>query len=549
MCLQPQPLNPVPDQTVRVARAAFPKGTAYLRLRDELGRFYTDEDFAHLFSSRGQPAEAPWRLALVLVLQFAENLSDRQAAEAVRARIDWKYLLGLELTDEGFDFSILSEFRSRVLAGGAEHRLLEALLGHCREAKLLRARGRQRTDATHVLGAVRVLNRLECVGEALRHTLNRLAVVAPSWLRTQVGAEWGDRYATRLESYRLPSSPADRAALALTIGHDGYALLAALWAPESPAHLRDLDAVVSLRRIWVQQFYVEQGEVRWREEGNLPPASLWINSPYDPEVRYGTKRTHTWVGYKVHLTESCDADLPDLVTQVETTIATGTDYGTLPQVQEDLARQGLLPSEHLVDAGYVDAGLLVQSQALGIDLVGPASTPQDWQTRAGQGFAQEQFTIDWQARTVTCPGGQRSVSWHPHREGQGQPVIRVKFAQATCQACPVRSRCTRAATAPRTLALRPQAEFDALHAARARQQTDDFKRRYAHRAGIEGTFSQAVRVFDLRHARYIGQAKTHLQHILIAVALNVARLCAWFAGTTRAPTRLSPFASLFLAPA
>jgi transposase len=191
MCLQPQPLNPVPDQTVRVARAAFPKGTAYLRLRDELGRFYTDEDFAHLFSSRGQPAEAPWRLALVLVLQFAENLSDRQAAEAVRARIDWKYLLGLELTDEGFDFSILSEFRSRVLAGGAEHRLLEARLGHCREAKLLRARGRQRTDATHVLGAVRVLNRLECVGEALRHALNRLAVVAPSRLRARVGAEWG----------------------------------------------------------------------------------------------------------------------------------------------------------------------------------------------------------------------------------------------------------------------------------------------------------------------------------------------------------------------
>jgi hypothetical protein len=123
----------------------------------------------------------------------------------------------------------------------------------------------------------------------------------------------------------LPSSPADRAALALTIGHDGYALLAALWAPENPAHVRDLDAVDSLRRSWVQQCYVEQGAVRWREEGNLPPASLGINSPYDPEVRYGTKRTHAWVGYKVQLTVRCDADLPDLVTQVATTSATGTD--------------------------------------------------------------------------------------------------------------------------------------------------------------------------------------------------------------------------------
>jgi transposase len=385
------------------------------------------------------------------------------------------------------------------------------------------------------------------VGEALRAALNSLAVVAPTWVRTQAPPEWGDRYAGRLESYRLPSSAQDRQALALTIGADGYALLAALWAPTAPASLREVEAVDILRRIWVQQFYQEEGQVRWREEGSLPPASLWINSPYDPEVRYGTKRTHTWIGYKVHLTETCDADLPHLVTQVETTIATGTDYGTLPQVQAELARTDLLPAEHLVDSGYVDAGLLVHSQAQGIDLVGPASTPQDWQTRAGQGFDQEHFTIDWQARTATCPQGQRSVAWKTNRDRHGQAVIRIEFAQATCLACPVRSQCTRGATYARTLSIRPEAEFTALRAARARQQTDDFKRRYAQRAGIEGTLSQAVRAFDLRQARYIGQAKTHLQHILIAVALNLARLGAWLAGTTPASTRISPFASLFLA--
>jgi len=310
-----------------------------------------------------------------------------------------------------------------------------------------------------------------------------------------------------------------------------------------------VEAVDVLRRIWVQQFYQEQGQVRWREEGNLPPASLWINSPYDPEVRYGTKRTHTWIGYKVHLTESCDGDLPHLVTQVETTIATGTDYETLPRVQEDLAAKDLLPGEHFVDNGYVDAGHLVASQGQGVDLVGPASLPQDWQTRAGLGFAQEQFTIDWQARTVTCPQGQHSVVWKRHREQHDQQVIRVEFARATCLACPVRAQCTRATTGPRTLALRPQAEFEALRAARARQQTAAFKRRYAQRAGIEGTLSQAVRVFDLRQARYLGQAKTHLQHLLIAVALNVSRLCAWFAGINRAHTRVTPFQGLFLAAA
>lgn len=546
MCLRPEPINPVPEETRRVAAAAFPKGTACMRLRDELGLFYSDERFAPLFAQRGQPAEAPWRLALVLVLQFAENLSDRQAAEAVRSRIDWKYLLGLELTDEGFDYSILSEFRGRLVAGRAERGLLEALLTHCRQVKLLRARGGQRTDGTHVLGAGRLLNRLECVGEAMRHALNTLAVVAPAWLRAQTPPEWVDRYAARMENYRLPSDEAARHALALRIGADGAGLLAALWDPRTAAGLRTLEAVEMLRCIWVQQFYQEEGNIHWREQGSLPPASNWINSPYDPEVRYGNKRTHTWVGYKVHLTETCDADLPHLVTQVETTIATQTDYHALPSVQADLAAQGLPPAEHFVDAGYIDARLLLASRAQGIDLVGPAALSPDWQTRAGQGFDQDHFTIDWQARTATCPQGQHSVAWRVNQDRLGQPVIRIAFAQAVCLACPVRSRCTRAATAPRTLGVRPQSEFVALRAARARQQTDEFKQRYRRRAGIEGTISQAVRSFDLRRARYIGHAKTHLQHILIAVALNLARLAAWFDGATRASTRITPFAALFL---
>ncbi len=160
MSLRPNTCAEVPPSTAAVARAAFPRGNPYLRLRDALGTVFSDAQFAPLFPSRGQPAETPWRLALVTVLQFAENLSDRRAAEAVRGRIDWKYLLGLELTDPGFDASVLSEFRSRLVTGGAEALLLDTLLALCREHKLLVAGGRQRTDSTHVLGAVRALNRL-----------------------------------------------------------------------------------------------------------------------------------------------------------------------------------------------------------------------------------------------------------------------------------------------------------------------------------------------------------------------------------------------------
>ena len=163
MCLQIEIAFSVPKDTARVAHAAFPKGNPYLTMRDQLGTLFEDQQFADLFPPQGQPAEAPWRLALVSIFQFAENLSDRQAAEAVRSRIDWKYAMGLELTDEGFDFSLLSEFRTRLLQNGAEQRLFETLLTLGRERGWLKARGKQRTDSTHVVAAVRALNRLECV--------------------------------------------------------------------------------------------------------------------------------------------------------------------------------------------------------------------------------------------------------------------------------------------------------------------------------------------------------------------------------------------------
>jgi len=252
--LRSQPVGSVPVDTAHVARAAFRTGNPWLRLRDDLGLFYTDDRFAPLFPTHGQPAEAPWRLALVLVLQFAENLTDRQAADAVRGRIDVKYLLGLELANDGFDFSILSEFRSRIVAGGAEHLLLDALLEHCVARQLLKPRGRQRTDATHVLTAARVLYRVECVGEAVRQALNTLAVVAPSWLQAHVPPEWVDRYGHRLDSARLPSGKESRRAWACQVGADGYQLLEAVYAPDAPPVLRTVEAVEVLRRIWVQQF-------------------------------------------------------------------------------------------------------------------------------------------------------------------------------------------------------------------------------------------------------------------------------------------------------
>jgi transposase len=183
--------------TALIARAAFRKGNLYMRLRDELGTLYTDEDFTPLFPLRGKPALPAWRLALVTLMQFLENLPDRQAADAVRARIDWKYALGLELTDPGFDYSVLSEFRNRLVQGKAEHLLLDKMLAHFAQKGLVKARGRQRTDSTHVLAAIRLMNRLELVAETLRATLNDLAQMAPEWLGAIAAPEWYERYGRR----------------------------------------------------------------------------------------------------------------------------------------------------------------------------------------------------------------------------------------------------------------------------------------------------------------------------------------------------------------
>lgn len=286
MSLKPQPVSDVPTETSRVAHAAFPKGSTVMRLRDEFGSLYRDEDFQALFPKRGQPGLAPWRLALVTVLQFMENLSDRAAADAVRSRIDWKYALGLELTDAGFHFSVLSDFRARLVAGNAETMLLDKMLMHFKARGLVKARGKQRTDSTHILAAVHDLHLCELVGETLRAGLNDLATVAPEWLRGVAEPAWYERYARRVEDYRLPKSEAGRQAYALQVGSDGFTLLDALEAEGTPSAVRDLPMVATLQLVWSVHYKRQKGKVSWTPAKELPPVGERIQSPYDPEMHY-----------------------------------------------------------------------------------------------------------------------------------------------------------------------------------------------------------------------------------------------------------------------
>jgi transposase len=545
MSLQPEAIGEIPQATLSIAKAAFPNGNLYLKMRDELGSIYQDTDFEALFPRCGQPAESPWRLALVLVMQFAEGLSDRQAAEAVRARIDWKYALGLELDDSGFHYSVLSEFRTRLLKGSAEELLLEKMLEHFKAKGYLKARGKQRTDSTHILAAVRKLNRLETVGETLRAALNDLAQAAPAWLRGQVTTEWFERYSRRVEEYRLPKGEDARADYAALVGADGFHLLAALKAETTQPQLRDLESVKVLRQTWRQQFIEEDGRVRLRRAGKeLAPAGERIDSPYDPEARFSTKRSMAWVGYKVHLTETCDDDDAHLITQVETTSACLPDVEAGETIQQKLASKQLLPTEHLLDMGYIDARLIVQSkQKHGVTVIGPARLNYHWQAKTEGCFDLSRFVIDWEHQRVTCPAGQTSMRWAPNYD-RSQELIKVSFQKQTCLSCQHRSMCTRSKTGPREFLLRPRDQHEALSAARQEQFTPEWKSKYERRAGVEGTISQGVRAFGLRQARYIGQAKTHLQNILTAAAMNLSRVIAWVNDLPSEKTRTAHFARL-----
>ncbi|MBV9035350.1 MAG: IS1182 family transposase [Acidobacteriaceae bacterium] len=546
MSLHPQSPRLLPAETARVARAAFPKGCLPMHMADALGPLFEDQQFAALFPKRGQPAEAPARLALATLLQFAEGLSDRQAAETVRGRIDWKYALALELTDPGFDHTVLSEFRSRLVEGKAELLLLDALLAHCRELGLLKKRGRQRTDSTHVLAAVRVLNRLERVGETLRAALNALAVVAPEWLQTFAPAEWYERYGARVENYDLPKTEQGRLTWAAVIGTDGRRLLHAIDRARDQSWLREVPAVKLLRRVWAEQYVEHEGQVRWRAAKDMPSPADLIASPYDAEARYSNKRSVEWVGYKVHLTETCDDErAPHLITNVETTPATTPDDNMLEPIHQSLEGRDLLPAEHLVDKGYTDSETLVESkQRYGVEIIGPVADDPSWQARSAEGFDKSQFQVDWERKVVTCPAGHQSISWLPSTYPQNGMTWEVRFSRKDCSPCAFRAQCTRAQVEPRLIALQERGHYEALQVRRQQQKTEEFQKRYAARAGVEGTHAQAIQRCGLRQCRYVGIAKVRLQHVLTAAALNLVRIADWWTGTKRAATRRSRFAAL-----
>jgi transposase len=581
---------PEPDPQIAGAVAAMYAGRKTPRplavqIRDRLGQWLGDEEFASAFGDRGRPGWSPSRLALVTVLQRAEKLTDRLAADAVRMRIDWKYLMGLPLDDPGFDDSVLSEFRGKVADAGLEQAALDALLDRLAADGLVTADGKQRTDSTHVVAAVAALNRLELAGESVRAALEALAAAHPGWLEQRVCvSDFARRYGTPMTSWRPPASQAQRDKLAIAYARDGYALLEAVHDSAAPAWLHELPAAEVLRRVLVQNYTrtITAGKevIKRREKepdgDGLPPGHIRIASPYDTDARWGVKRDTFWLGYKLHVTETCDDPppctcrpepaapqpaagdgarehdtgcasqvFPNLITHVATTDATVTDNQMTEDIHASLAGKNLAPGRHYLDSGYLSAAVVVSALTTwGIALIGPLLTDTSAQARAGHGYARTDFTIDYDTKTVTCPHGKTSASWTPCTQ-RGKDAAVATFSVTDCGPCPARAQCTTSSKNRRQLTVLPRDLAEAQAAARAAEKTIPFQADYARRAGVEGTMHQAT-AHGARRARYRGLPKTRLDHVYMACALNLLRLEAYWNGTPLDRRRTSHLARLEL---
>ncbi|MFI1585071.1 transposase [Embleya sp. NPDC020630] len=338
---------------------------------------------------------------------------------------------------------------------------------------------------------------------------------------------------------------------------DGYRLLEAVLAEGAPGWLREMPAVSTLRTLWLQQFtrVVTDGteDVAWRGRDDLPPGGSLIALPYDPHVRYSRKGELTWIGYKVHVSECFagpeDTEQPHLITHVVTTDATVNDAKVVDTVHDRLSDKDPMPREHLLDAGYTSAELLMTAPVThGVTIVGPVRGNRTRQFVRAEGYDKDSFTIDWDTKRATCPNGAVSRYWTEGSDHNRRPAIRIRFLATTCAPCPARDKCTRSELYGRQLTVRPRDQDALLQRARAEQDTADWRTRYAARAGVESTIHQTVAVAaaGTRKTRYIGLAKTHLAHVLTAAAVNLIRLDAWWIGTPLASTRTSHLPALEL---
>jgi len=508
---------------------------------DAFENFLDAGDFEGMYSNLGQSAIHPVRLSLVMILQYAEGLSNRQAANRHTDSILWKYVTHTDLEDLGFDHSVLSEFQDRLIENEGHQLVFNKLLDFAKNSKILKI-DTQRTDALSVLSVARKLTQLELLHESMRFCLDDLTAEFPVWLNQIRKAEWGERYCLRPFNYKLGKTEKAQSGLATTIGSDIRYLLEHIFRQDDLS-IQQLESVVFLAHVYTDNFHDDGNGPKLKEQ--LAPAGERLSSPHDQDARWGSKRGESWLGYKKHLTETLPEDGPHLITNVLVTAAHVNDSLVLTEIHQSLKERGLKPTKHLVDKGYVHSERLEQSlEKDNIDVVCFVSDSPSWQGRAKEGFDVNSFKIDYDAQIAVCPAGNVSQAWKKRNKSADEPKeFNVVFAKEECGACPLKLKCTKSES--RVLHIKSKEVAAFVNAQRERQKTSDFKKLYAKRSGIEGTISSDVNKHKSRRSRVAGSRKVEFVSYMIATAMNALRIGQYLMGSKRSPTRTSRFQMAF----
>jgi len=525
MSLQWQLSREIPEDTASIGRAILKSENTYRQIGERFDELFPTETlFASMYETTGRGAISPLLLALVTVFQMLERLPDRVAAEYVIGRLDWKYALHLPLTYTGFHFTDLYHFRERLLEHGKERWVFDQFLTQLKTLGLIKPRGQMRTDSTHLLAIVQRLSQLELITETLRVALRAVSTLAAAWVEQAIPPAFRDTYAERQSEFGLKDTQVQPRLV--QAGKDGFWFLAQV-EQSAPSAARQLPEVETLRTVLEQQFPSGEGQPPTPKR---PTGRDIVESPHEPEARYGIKRGKGWLGYKTQVTETCDAEQPHFVVDVEVTSALANDSPELPNIQTRLQERDLLPSEQYVDQGYMSGDHMVASANLGINLMGKLLDD----TQGPAGFRQADFQINEATQQALCPAEQTSTVWGERRTPpERPPAIQIRFDGSACQVCAFFGKCTTSVHG-RSLTLHPYRAI--LQARRAEMQSESFREKLHVRSGIEGTVSELVRRHGFRCGRYRGQSKLRLQAYFTAMAVDLKRLTSWWAQPRLYPT-------------
>ena len=487
------------------------------RLLGEIGHeLFNEGSLAKMYSNLGRGAINPILLSIVTVLQFESDLPDRAAADEARMRMDWLYALRQDLMWPGFHYSSLCNFRKRLRVHGLEYEVFNQVLQYLAEKGWVK-RGRQRTDATHLLGDIERLSRLELMWETLRLAVGALRKVDAAWVEAQLPPTFAQDYGKKRSDFRL--SKAEVAKAMRAAGVDSHWLLRQI-EQQGQTEWLELEEIKLLAQVLEQQFEPSDdgdgsGGGGVQPKADAAVAGDVISSPHDPDARFGRKGKKSWNGHKIQVTETVNGRFP-VITDIAVHSAIETDSAALPDIQDRLEERDMQPQKQIVDGGYCNGKTLKDSEERGIDLLGFVQNS----SAKPPGFRLSEFDIDLDGRRAVCPAGNLATSFN--LSSQSDVAFHVRFGKQ-CQDCIFRRSCT---TDPRGRGLEISPYHSQLAARRREQKGAGFVEEMHARARIESTISEMVRKHGLRRGRYRGWTKLGLQAAFTAVSVNLKRLAS-----------------------